>query len=172
MRLAALFHDLGKPEADANQGDHAQLGARITGRVMRRLHLNTLRQEVVRLVAGHAFWLDGPIDGLFARRFLASNGLHLARELLLHKRIDLAMKQIEPWELEQLALLERAVEEHRDAAYRLADLAVDGRDLLAIGYQEGPALGAELARLLDVVIDDPSANDRDSLLVLAREALG
>jgi hypothetical protein len=140
---------------------------------MRRLRYpNTLRQEVVRLVAGHAFWLDGPIDGLFARRFLASNGLHLARELLLHKRFDLAMKQVEPWELEQLALLERAVEEQRDAAYRLADLAVDGRDLLAIGYQEGPPLGAELARLLDVVIDDPSANDRDALLELAREALG
>ena len=34
------------------------------------------------------------------------------------------------------------------------------------------ALGAELARLLDVVIDDPSANDRDRLLELAREALG
>jgi hypothetical protein len=140
---------------------------------MRRLRYpNTLRQEVVRLVAGHAFWLDGPIDGLFARRFLASNGLHLARELLLHKRFDLAMKQVEPWELEHLASLEGAVDEQRDAAYALADLAVDGGDLLSIGFREGPALGAELARLLDVVIDDPSANDRDRLLELAREALG
>jgi tRNA nucleotidyltransferase (CCA-adding enzyme) len=172
VRLAALFHDLGKPEADAGDGDHAQLGAQITGRVMRRLRYpNTLRQEVVRLVAGHAFWLDGPIDGLFARRFLASNGLHLARELLLHKRFDLAMKQVEPWELEHLVLLEGAVDEQREAAYALADLAVDGRDLLAIGFREGPALGAELARLLDIVIDDPSANDRDRLLELAREAL-
>ena len=172
VRLAALFHDLGKPEADAGDGDHAQLGAQITGRVMRRLRYpNMLRQEVVRLVAGHAFWLDGPIDGLFARRFLASNGLHLARELLLHKRFDLAMKQVEPWELEHLALLEGAVDEQCDAAYTLADLAVDGRDLPAIGFREGPALGAELARLLDVVIDDPSANDRDRLLELAREAL-
>jgi len=40
-----------------------------------------------------------------------------------------------------------------------------------VGYGEGPALGAELARLLDVVIDDPAANERDTLLELARGAL-
>jgi tRNA nucleotidyltransferase (CCA-adding enzyme) len=63
------------------------------------------------------------------------------------------------------------VDEQREAPYRLADLAVDGGDLLAIGYREGPALGSELARLLDVVIDDPAANERDTLLELARGAL-
>jgi len=78
---------------------------------------------------------------------------------------------VEPWELEHLALLERHVEEQRDAPYRLGDLSVDGRDLIELGYREGPVLGAELARLLDVVIDDPSANERDTLLGLAREAL-
>jgi len=172
VRLTALFHDLGKPEADADDGDHAQLGARTTGRIMRRLRYpNTLRQEVVRLVAAHAFWLDGPIDGVFARRFLASHGLGRARDLLLHKRVDLAAKAVEPWELEHLALLERHVEEQRDAPYRLGDLAVDGRDLIEVGYREGPVLGAELARLLDVVIDDPLSNERDTLLGLAREAL-
>ena len=140
---------------------------------MRRLRYpNSLRQEVVRLVAAHAFWLDGPIDGLFARRFLASHGLDRAREVLLHKRVDLAAKVVEPWELEHLALLVRHVEEERDAPYRLGDLAVDGRDLLELGYGEGPTLGAELARLLDVVIDDPTANEPATLLELARETLG
>ena len=52
-----------------------------------------------------------------------------------------------------------ALEERARRPHRLADLAVDGDDLLAIGYREGPALGAALARLLDVVIDDPAAND-------------
>jgi putative nucleotidyltransferase with HDIG domain len=172
VRLAALLHDLGKPEADALGSDHAQRGARIAGRVMRRLRYpNTIRQDVVKLVAAHAFWLDGPIDGLFARRFLASHGLDRARELLLHKKVDLAAKQVAPWELEHLALLERHVEEQRGAPYRLKDLAVDGRDLLDLGYAEGPALGGELARLLDVVIDAPSSNERETLLGLAREAL-
>lgn len=173
VRLAALLHDLGKPEADATDGDHAQLGARLAGRVMRRLRYpNVLRQEVVRLVASHAFHLDGPIDGVFARRFLASHGHEGASSLLLHKRVDLAAKNVAAWELEHLDLLRHEVDEQREAPYRLADLAVDGSDLLALGYREGPALGAELARLLDVVIDDPSTNERETLLELARESLG
>jgi len=172
VRLAALLHDLGKPDADATGGDHAHLGAGTTGRVMRRLRYpNTLRDDVVRIVAGHSFWLEGVIDDRFARRFLASHGLDRARELVVHKRADLKAKAVEDWELEHLAELARHVEEQRDAVYRLGDLAVDGRDLLELGFREGPALGAELARLLDVVIDDPAANARETLLALAREAL-
>ena len=118
-------------------------------------------------MAGHAFWLDGPIDGVFARRFLASHGIDRARRLLLHKHADLATKRVEPWELEHLAALERRVEEERERPHRLSDLAVDGNDLLAAGYREGPALGAALARLLDLVIDDPAANVRERLLAEA-----
>ncbi len=172
VRLSALLHDLGKPEADRTGAEHALLGARITGRALRRLRYpNTLRDDVVRLVASHAFWLDGPIDGRFSRRFLASYGLEQARELLVHKRVDLAAKNVEPWELEHLAQLATGLEEQRAAPHRLAELAVDGTDLIAIGYREGPALGAQLARLLDLVIDDPGANDRATLLARAREGL-
>ena len=173
VRLCALLHDLGKPEADrTGTRDHARVSARIAEATMRRLRYpNSLRGEVRRLVAAHAFWLDPPIDGLFARRFLASHGSDRARRLLLHKRADLHAKHVEEWELENLALLERLVEEHRDSPHRLADLAVDGDDLLGLGYREGPVLGAALARLLDLVLDDPGANERDTLLAEARQWL-
>jgi tRNA nucleotidyltransferase/poly(A) polymerase len=169
LRLAALLHDLAKPETDGTEAGHAEAGAQVAGRVLRRLRYpNALRQEVTRLVAGHAFWLDGPVDALFARRFLASHGLERARSLIVLKRADLAAKLVEPWENERLDELERLVEEQRETPHRLAQLAVDGSDLIGIGYTEGPALGAALARLLDTVIDDPAANDRDRLLDLAR----
>ena len=172
VRLCALLHDLGKPEADRTGADHAQLGARIVGKALRRLRYpNVVREEVQRLVAGHAFWLDGPIDGVFARRFLASHGLERARRLVLHKRADLSAKHVEPWELEHLAALERSVEDERESPHRLSDLAVDGNDLIAAGYREGPVLGAALARLLDVVVDDPSRNEREALVAEARSWL-
>jgi putative nucleotidyltransferase with HDIG domain len=172
VRLCALLHDVGKPEADRTGADHAQLGARITDRILRRLRYpNALRHEVVRLVAGHAFWLDGPIDGVFARRFLASNGFGVALELVAHKRADLNTKHVAPWELEHLEALARRLEEERDSPHRLSDLAVDGNDLIAIGYREGPALGGELARLLDLVVDRPELNDRETLLAEARRCL-
>jgi putative nucleotidyltransferase with HDIG domain len=173
VRLCALLHDLGKPEADRTGADHAPVGAAIAGRVMRRLRYpNALRDEVTRLVAGHAFHLDGPIDGLVARRFLASHGLDRARRLVLHKRADLAAKRVEAWEHEHLAALTQLIEDERESPHRLSHLAVDGTDLLALGYAEGPVLGRALARLLDVVVDDPAANDRDTLLAEARRWLG
>jgi tRNA nucleotidyltransferase/poly(A) polymerase len=172
VRLCALLHDLAKPEADRTGADHAQLGAKVAGRILRRLRYpNVLRQEVSRLVAGHAFWLDGPIDALFARRFLASHGIHRGRRLVAHKRADLAAKAVEPWELEHLEQLARMLENERESPHRLAHLAVDGHDLIELGYSEGPALGAELARLLDLVIDDPGANNRERLLEEARRCL-
>ncbi len=51
---------------------------------------------------------------------------------------------------------------------RLADLAVNGRDLLAIGIAPGPGLQSLLGDLLALVWDDPAANTRDTLLAAAR----
>jgi tRNA nucleotidyltransferase (CCA-adding enzyme) len=61
-------------------------------------------------------------------------------------------------------------------AYRdpieLADLGVDGEDLLREGIARGPALGKILRALLEWVVDDPSRNTRDVLLARARILAG
>jgi len=49
----------------------------------------------------------------------------------------------------------------------IGDLAIDGNDLMEHGFHAGPAIGETLRRLLDVVIEDPSKNQRDTLLALA-----
>jgi tRNA nucleotidyltransferase/poly(A) polymerase len=51
----------------------------------------------------------------------------------------------------------------------VGDLAVDGGDLLELGIPAGPAIGATLRRLLELVIDDPSKNQREILLGIARD---
>ena len=51
----------------------------------------------------------------------------------------------------------------------VSTLAVSGRDLLALGMTQGPAVGAVLKRLLDAVLDGSAPNDRASLLKLASE---
>jgi tRNA nucleotidyltransferase (CCA-adding enzyme) len=142
----------------------------IAARILRRLRYpNDLRDEVVKLVFAHGFDLDVDADAAFARRFLASHGLELARELLLLKRADLAAKNVDVAELERLERLAAEVERQRESPHRLADLAVGGDDLIALGWREGPALGAALARLLDEVVDDPRLNERERLLGRARE---
>jgi tRNA nucleotidyltransferase (CCA-adding enzyme) len=168
VRLGALFHDLGKPVAN---GSHAARGAELASAALSRLRYpNRLRAHVTRLVRAHAFPLDR-VDALFARRFLREHGDELAFDLVGHKEADLQGKQVTPEELAAVAQLRRLLEQERESPHRLADLAVDGADLIELGYAEGPSLGAALESLLDAVVEDPSLNTRAELLERARRAL-
>jgi tRNA nucleotidyltransferase/poly(A) polymerase len=165
VRLGALFHDLGKPGAD---GDHAERGAALASAALGRLRYPTrLRTHVTRLVRAHAFHLDG-IDELFARRFLHEHGDELAFDLVALKEADLRGKQVSASNFEAVARLRTLLEEQRSQPHRISDLAVDGADLLALGYEEGPELGQALESLLDAVIERPELNTRDELLGRAR----
>jgi tRNA nucleotidyltransferase/poly(A) polymerase len=165
VRLGALLHDAGKPGAS---GNHAERGARLAATALGRLRYpNRLRTHVTRLVRAHAFPLDH-VDGLFARRFLREHGDELAFDLVAHKDADLHGKQVPKEELEAVARLRTLLDEQREQPHRLGDLAVDGADLIAIGYEEGPPLGRALDSLLDAVVEDPALNTRDQLLERAR----
>jgi tRNA nucleotidyltransferase/poly(A) polymerase len=168
VRLAALFHDLGKPTAN---GKHPERGAKLAAAAMRRLRYPTnLRTYVTRLVSAHAFPLD-QVDELFARRMLRTHGDELAFDLVAHKAADLRGKRVQESELEAVSRLHDLLEQERVQPHRLADLAVDGSDLIALGYGEGRELGAALDALLDAVVDDPALNTREGLLERARAQL-
>ena len=55
------------------------------------------------------------------------------------------------------------------APLRRGDLEVSGQDLIAAGIPAGPAVGQVLERLLAMVVDDPTLNERDALLARAKE---
>jgi tRNA nucleotidyltransferase (CCA-adding enzyme) len=192
VRLAALFHDLGKPLVGwrgtdgrlhyyakpgvAEQG-HDQVGAELAGGALVRLRYpNLLRQRVVRIVRRHMF-RPGKGDARRARRFLRRNGDELAFELIDHKHADLLGKRGsggEPppaEEIEALARFREVVKQERSSPHRIRDLAVDGNDLIALGFRPGPQLGRALHDLLDAVVDEPELNTRGRLLERAKELL-
>jgi len=172
VRLACLLHDLGKPQADADGRSHAVVSAEIADRILKRLRYPTrVRHHVVRIVAGHAFPLDEAFDELAARRFLAEHGDGLAADLIGHKTADLAAKRVPAHELEWVAKMKEMVDHESTQPHRIADLAVTGDDLQAIGFAEGPALGAVLQALLGDVVEDPARNDRAWLLERAAREL-
>jgi tRNA nucleotidyltransferase (CCA-adding enzyme) len=190
VRLAALFHDLGKPHAAWRGNDgrlhyyakpgfseqgHDQVGAELAaGALLRLRYPNKLRQRVVRIVRRHMFQ-PGKGDALRARRFLRRNGDELAFDLVDHKHADLLGKRGsggEPPPLDEIDRLLRFREmliEERSSPHRLRDLAVDGDDLIAAGFKPGPELGRILHELLDAVVEEPELNTRDRLLALAKE---
>ena len=107
VRLAALFHDLGKPHVAwrgtdgrlhyyAKRGysdrSHEQISARLAEQALDRLRYPTeLRKRVVRIVRSHM--IDpGKADPLRARRLLARYGEGLLFDLLDHKEADLRGK--------------------------------------------------------------------------------
>ena len=53
----------------------------------------------------------------------------------------------------------------------LSDLAVDGNDLIELGLPSGPLVGLMLEELSAQVIEDPSRNERETLLAEARELI-
>jgi tRNA nucleotidyltransferase/poly(A) polymerase len=168
VRLALLLHDLAKPIPDRDL-PHAAAAAELARPALRRLRYPArLISEVVRVIAAHAFPVERDWDGEAARRFLAQHGERIARFLFQHKRADLLAKKVEPWELPALEAMEQAVAREREHPYRVADLAIDGNDLLALGIPQGPEIGRVLAALLDEVLGDPARNDPQRLRERAR----
>jgi tRNA nucleotidyltransferase (CCA-adding enzyme) len=185
VRLAALFHDLGKPHVAWRGTDnrlhyyakpgysthsHEQVSAQLADAALERLRYPTeLRQRVVRIVRAHM--IDpGRADEVRARRLLQRYGVGLTFDLLDHKRADLLGKgPANDKDLERLREFRRVVEREKTSAHRLRDLAISGDDLMAIGYKPGPEVGHTLRALLDEVVREPAANTRDHLLKRARE---
>jgi tRNA nucleotidyltransferase (CCA-adding enzyme) len=165
VRLAALLHDSGKPSGPIE--DHAERGAELARQALDRLRYPArLRAYVARLIAAHAFWLED-IDERFARRFLREHGDELAFDLVTHKQADLTGKERPQDEL-AAQRLSALLEQERAQPHRLQDLAIDGGDLIELGYTEGPELGRTLDALLDAVVDEPALNTREQLLERAR----
>jgi tRNA nucleotidyltransferase (CCA-adding enzyme) len=166
VRLAALFHDLGKP-VDADPLGHARVGADIARATLKRLRYpERLSRRVVAIIRAHPFRAeDLPRTARDVRRFLYEHGDELAFDLVAHRRADLRAKDRDATGVEQLrGDLERKLA----SPHRLRDLAVTGDDLIGLGIEPGPELGRALQQLLEAVVDDPSLNTREQLLERVR----
>ena len=192
LRLAALFHDAGKPEsawrgkdgrlhfyahAAFDKRSHEEIGAELASTALSRLRYPTrLRAAVRRIVREHMFEVPERTLPLRARRFLARYGEQAALDLLAHKEADLRGKRLPASgpaiaELDRLERFRAAVEGERRSAYRLEHLAVDGSDLIELGWKPSPELGGALAQLLHSVIGEPELNSRVWLLAEAERLL-
>ena len=56
--------------------------------------------------------------------------------------------------------------------FRMSELDITGKDVLALGCPGGIVVGKVLGEILEKVIDDPSLNEREKLLPLAWEIIG
>jgi tRNA nucleotidyltransferase (CCA-adding enzyme) len=176
VRLAALVHDIGKPAtaADGHFYGHDKVGAELARDLLERLHYPRAVVERVSLLVRYHMptyqptWSDAAI-----RRFIKKVGPHALDELWQLQEADNVGSGL-PADAGGLGDLRRRVEEQLAAAVALdlGDLAIDGDDLMAeLELTPGPVVGRILDGLLERVMEDPTLNDRPTLLLLARTLL-
>ena len=177
VRLAALFHDIGKVATRAEGSDrpytfygHESESAREYRNIAARLKCsNEERDSVSLLIENHMFsyseeWTDAAV-----RRFIRRVGADNIPDLIDLRRDD-AESISGSCDRRMLDHLEERIENELEKANALSvkDLAIDGNDLIGVGIPRGPMIGKILSLLLEEVLELPSLNRRDYLLPKAK----
>ena len=176
LRWAALLHDIGKPgvcvidpQGEGHYHGHAKESARLADAALLRLKSPTgLRKQVVDLISRHMSPLEP--DKHLLRRRLGKYGIPETMDLLNLQKADYFATGTKPapGPFPEIArLIEEILEEA--ACFSIRDLAIDGNDLLALGFAPGPKLGKCLAQLLRLVQEDVLPNEKTALLKKAKE---
>lgn len=168
VRLAALFHDVGKPSTATPDGaftGHENVGAELAKAALERLRFSQKEIEtVVKLVRLHlrpvyynSEWSDGAV-----RRLARDAGPVLDR-LMAMARADIAASAYpEPEKLDELQARIQAALSERPS--RLAPLVTGDDVMRARGIGPGPEVGRIKKRLEEAVIDGEVAPTREAVL--------
>jgi putative nucleotidyltransferase with HDIG domain len=172
VRLAALFHDIGKPRTKKGEGPdatfygHEIIGAKMTAQILNRLRFSKKDiEKIVKLVRYHLFYYNpGEVGESSVRRLLRKVGPENIEELLqvrMADRIGSGVPKAEPYKLRHLRYM---IEKVSRDPISVKMLKVDGNDVMEIlKIKPGPKVGQILHILLEEVIDDPKKNEENFL---------
>ena len=177
VKLAVLFHDIGKPscylEDENGTGHfyrHAMVGAEMTDKIMERLGFEKdMREKTVQLIHYH--------DAIFKpnekniRKWLKKIGKEQFERLLCVRRSDI-MGHNPVCHEKDCASLDKTEELFHKILMKKSEktkikLAINGKDLIAIGYTSGKELGATLEKLKKQVVAEEIENSKEMLLKMA-----
>ena len=180
LRWAALLHDVGKPpcftQDETGRGhflNHAKVGAQMAEAILLRLKAPTALREQVSFFISHHMTPIEPDKRLLKRR-LSRYGVDQLLDLIDLQEADMSSKGtgIATGD-DRYQVLRDMVREilAENTCLQIKDLAVNGKDLMALGYAPGPELGKCLAELLNLVLDEEVTNEKHNLLEKAQGLL-
>lgn len=178
LRWAALLHDIGKPQVFNRDDDgighfpgHNEAGAAIAEDILRRLKAsNELREQVLFLILHHMDPLSA--DKTSMTKKISKHGADNIKRLVYLQEADrfATGKSSSTSDKDKLlALIEQICKEK--ACLQIRDLAVNGHDLMELGYEAGPRLGECQKKLLQLVLDGILPNEKEALLNKAAQLL-
>jgi len=180
LRLTMLFHDIAKPkcytlhDGTGHFYKHPQIGRDMSKAIMRRLRYgHDIVNDVSSLILYHDVEILPQRKNIL--RWLNKLGPEQFRRLLEVKRAD-SLAQSPSYQQDKqnslnatAVILDECIQEK--ACFSVKDLAVNGRDLMDLDITEGQVIGATLNHLLEKVIDGAVENNKNDLLVCAKELI-
>jgi len=179
LRWAALLHDIGKPQTfqkdEQGQGHfhgHAKVSAEIADQILLRLKAsNALREQVVFLISHHMDTITE--DPALLTKKLSKYGSDNLKMLIRLQMADDTGKGKKKVNIKHYEKLIKAVEklEKQCDCLQIRDLAINGHDLMELGFEQGPDLGQCQQALLEAVLNGEIPNEKDALTQKAKEFL-
>ncbi|MCQ2241454.1 CCA tRNA nucleotidyltransferase [Treponema sp.] len=186
VRLAAFYHDIGKPESKTTEmiegneiihfHGHELMSEKKCLASMKFLKFsNEDIKKVTHLVRNHMFFYESSWTNSAVRRFIIRIGLENLDDLVYLRLADIhgmhnvaAVPGSPSWNnlLELKDRIAKLVQEN--SALSLKDLKVNGNDLMGAGIPKGPHIGKILSELFETVTDSPEMNDHEKLMNLAK----
>ena len=174
LRLASLFHDIGKPRTramDTKKNDwsfhgHEVVGAKMTRSILRELKFpKQIERDVTNLVRWHMFFSDPDQISLSAvRRMIRNVGEDRIWDLMnlrIADRIGTGRPKEQPYRFRKYKSM---IEEVMRDPVSTKQLAIDGSDIMKLtGEKPGPRIGWTMHALLEDVLDDPTQNTIETL---------
>lgn len=172
LRLAALFHDIGKPQTlsiDENGighfYGHDKLGVEMGKEILQRWKSpNELIERVTILIDKHMSQHDN-IGEKGLKRLISKVGKEDIFILLKLQKADRLCSNKNS-SIENLLERETKVKEilGNKEVYEKNQLAIDGKDVIELGYKQGKIIGQILDYLLEQVLENPELNDKEKLI--------
>ncbi len=182
VRLAALLHDISKPETrrKGENGEwtfygHEVVGSRVTKKILENLKFpNKIIEKVVLLVRWHMFFSDPDQITLSAvRRMIQNVGEENIQDLLnirICDRIGTGRPKEQPFRFRKYKAM---VDEALRDPISVSMLKIDGARIMDVTREKpGPRVGFILHALLEEVLEDPAKNDADYLEKTAEKLSG
>lgn len=172
VRLAALFHDIAKPQTKAGQGpdatfyNHDVLGAKFTALILERLRFPKKTIEKVAGLVRHHMFVYGvdEVSQAGVRRLLRRVGPENIQDLInlrVADRLGSGCPKAVPYKLRHLQYV---IEKVSQDPISVKMLKIDGNEVMKIlDIQPGPRVGLILNALLAEVLDEPKRNTKKYL---------
>ena len=172
VRLAALFHDIAKPQTKQGEGpdatfyNHDILGAKFAAKILSRLRFpKKTIEKVATLIRYHMFFYDPKtVTESSVRRLLRKVGPENIKELIQLRICDRKGSGVPKAKPYRLRHFEYMVSKVSRDPISVKMLKVNGNDVMSLlNIKPGPKVGLVLNALLWEVLEEPKRNKKEYL---------